>query len=42
MSKLYEFNVTMYGWGDSVEEACPINYDRETVEVEFVIDKVII
>jgi hypothetical protein len=24
------------------EEACPINYDRETIEVEFVIDKVII
>lgn len=24
------------------EEACPINYDRDTVEVEFVIDKVII
>jgi hypothetical protein len=24
------------------EESCPINYDRDTVEVEFVIDKVII
>lgn len=41
MSKLYEFDVTMYGWGDSAEEAwenCKENFNIDNQELpEFTI-----